>query len=173
MKRKNWMITVWGIEIPRFLAKLEAVDKIYLQQEETTNKIIHWQVFAQFKFQVTKAYLIDFFKQHNRQAHIGQKKGMPEPKTVKQGIQYVSGYGPLALKKCVDPNLRFTISNGVFSVVPFDESKRTLWEKIRGHTLIEDLQEVNRSLSQQIKKTCVENGRSIIPLKSLQMLYFE
>jgi len=173
MKRKNWMITVWGIEIPRFLAKLEAVDKIYLQQEETTNKIIHWQVFAQFKFQVTKAYLIDFFKANNTSAHIGQKKGLPEPKTALQGIQYVSGYGQLALKKCTDPNLRFTISNGVFNRVEFDESKRTLWEKLRGQNMNEDLLSCNKKLNEQIKEICVKKGYSIIPLKTLNMLFFE
>jgi len=173
MKRKNWMITIWGTEIPRFLAKLEAIEKIYLQQEETSNKIIHWQVFAQFKFQVTKTYLIDFFKQHNTKAHIGQKKGLPEPKTVKQGIQYVSGYGQCALKKCVDPNLRFTVTNGKFTRVEFDESKRTLYERIRGQTTLEDLQSINHKISNDIKKLVVEKGHSIIPRESLRMLFFE
>lgn len=149
-KRKNWMLTIWGKEFPKDLIRLENLDIARLQLEKTKNGIDHWQAFCQFNCQVTLASLREFFKSIDRQAHIGQKKGQAEIKTAMQGIQYVSGYGPLALSKLVDPQQRYIIRNNEILQTPVDDDHMEIYNRLSQPHKCEIIKENAEKISEKL-----------------------
>lgn len=159
MKRKNWMLTIWGNEFPSFLTQLEDVNIIHLQLETTaTNKINHWQTFIQFEKQISKATIKTFFDKHKRKCHIGQKPGSPDIKTVLQGIQYVSGYGQLALKKCLNMEERYIIRNNKVCKCVFDENYIELYHRLHGANFHDELIQKNLDLSERLRDEIKKRG---------------
>lgn len=149
-KRKNWMLTIWSINIPRFIQELDGLIIAYTQKEITTEGCrIHWQTFCEFKGQVTKATLKAFFDKHKTKCHIGQKKDMPEIKTKLQGLQYVSGYGPLALSKLVCTCCRFIITPEEVLQKKVEDEYLEKWKK---------LSEMNR-LRYQLRKNAEDSQK--------------
>jgi len=132
MKRKNWMLTIWGNEFPDCIKNLENLKIAHTQKEITKNGKVHWQAFCQFNCQVTKASLKDQFDKKGRCAHLGSDDH--NIKTALQGVQYVWGNGPLALKKCLDSNERYIIKPNEIIQTPVSDEHIETWRILSDET---------------------------------------
>lgn len=135
-KRQNWMLTIWTLDFPRFIQELDELKIAHTQKEVTGEGIIHWQTFCQFNKQVTRAALKAFFDKHKTKCHIGQKKGAPPIKTVLQGLQYVSGYGPLALSKLRNHTDRYIVKPNEIIHTPVDDDHLEIWTRLSEESLL-------------------------------------
>jgi len=149
LKRKNWMMTVWGNEFPECIKDLENLIIAHTQKEITKNGKVHWQVFCQFNSQVTMASLRDYFLKKGYAAHIGSQKDK-EIKTALQGVQYVHGYGPLALSKCLEANERYIIKPNEIIQTPINEEHLIEWGKYRDALILPLLEKQNEYLAKRI-----------------------
>lgn len=132
-KRIKWMMTIWGEEFPEFLKELPELNIGHMQLEVTTaqNKL-HWQTFVQFKKPVTKSAVFEFIRtKHGRDVHVGRKKheddDTDENWTAHRGINYVWGYGPLALSKLCKSQQRYIIRPNEIIHTPVDEDHMKSW----------------------------------------------
>lgn len=128
MKRKNWMLTIWGNEFPDCIKNLDNLIIAHVQKEITQTGKIHWQAFCQFNCQITKASLKNHFDKNGRCAHLGSDD--KNIKTALQGVQYVWGYGPLALSKCIEASERYIIKPNEIIQTPVDDEHMEQWKTL-------------------------------------------
>jgi len=130
------MLTLWCVPLPECIAELDDLIVCNLQKEITTNGKIHWQAFVQFSEEKTVAALKWFFDHHGLKdrVHIGGKDITETHKSAVKGLRYVTGYGPLALSKLLDPQMRYIIKPNeiIQNEVPIDRLDD--WSRLSANT---------------------------------------
>lgn len=159
-KRLRWMLTIWCEPLPSFIRHMDSLHVCHLQKEITKAGKIHWQAFAQFLEPQTVPAVKAFFDKHGlkNRVRVGGKDITEVYKTPVKGLRYVHGYGPLALSKLLESDMRYIITPDRILQMPVTEDRLDEWRKLSFRTRAIGLERKNQEMNnevlrQMLKKT--------------------
>lgn len=164
-KRLRWMLTIWCDPLPGFIKDMDSLHICHLQKEITMAGKIHWQAFCQFLEPQTVPAVKGFFDMHGLKdrVRVGGKNINEVYKTPVKGLRYVHGYGPLALSKLLDPDMRYIITPGRILQNAVTEDHLDEWSKLSARTRAVGQQRENQLLQNDMLREMLKRKNKNSP----------